>query len=227
MRCARCLLLLGSLMLMAESAKADTILPDSKPAGITWVRDDTPYYPNYRGYGFTVGDVPLTVTELGVWDGPGNATTTMANGTVGDGLQYSNPVKLFSYDGTNYTLLDSVSIQAGTASTLVGEFRFESLATPITLDANQTYVLYPVTQIFYDNGAQNIAQPSSPYVTLNWGVMGNSTAPNGSHYFINDGSARVFVGANAMFTPAPEPGALVLCGTGLIGLLAYAWRKRR
>lgn len=28
-------------------------------------------------------------------------------------------------------------------------------------------------------------------------------------------------------TPIPEPGTLVFCGTGLLGLLAYAWRKRK
>ena len=27
--------------------------------------------------------------------------------------------------------------------------------------------------------------------------------------------------------PIPEPGAFVLLGTGLIGVLAYAWRKRK
>ena len=27
--------------------------------------------------------------------------------------------------------------------------------------------------------------------------------------------------------PTPKPGALVLLATGLIGLLAYAWRKRK
>jgi MYXO-CTERM domain-containing protein len=28
-------------------------------------------------------------------------------------------------------------------------------------------------------------------------------------------------------TPSPEPGAIILAGTGLLGLLAYAWRRRR
>ena len=27
--------------------------------------------------------------------------------------------------------------------------------------------------------------------------------------------------------PAPEPGTVVLLATGLMGLLAYAWRKRK
>ena len=32
---------------------------------------------------------------------------------------------------------------------------------------------------------------------------------------------------NLTYTPAPEPGTVVLLTTGLLGLLAYAWRKRK
>ena len=35
------------------------------------------------------------------------------------------------------------------------------------------------------------------------------------------------VGAFVTITPTPEPGTLVLLVTGLLGLLAYAWRKRK
>jgi len=29
------------------------------------------------------------------------------------------------------------------------------------------------------------------------------------------------------FAPVPEPSALVLLGSAMLGLLAYAWRKRK
>ena len=42
------------------------------------------------------------------------------------------------------------------------------------------------------------------------------------------GVYRIFPGAGVMYLDAvPEPGTLVLLATGLIGLLAYAWRKRK
>lgn len=37
----------------------------------------------------------------------------------------------------------------------------------------------------------------------------------------------VFDNVTYTTTPAPEPGSLLLLATGLIGLLAYAWRKRK
>ena len=35
------------------------------------------------------------------------------------------------------------------------------------------------------------------------------------------------VGGNVVLSVVPEPGVLVLLATGLLGLLVYAWRKRR
>ena len=46
-----------------------------------------------------------------------------------------------------------------------------------------------------------------------------------SDYAAGSGNTAQF--ANFSLTTVPEPGAMVLLATGLIGLLAYAWRKRR
>ena len=63
---------------------------------------------------------------------------------------------------------------------------------------------------------------SSDYLELlgNWGkhFAISSGAP------IDDGSLAA---AGVSGSPVPEPGTLALLGCGLIGLLAYAWRKRK
>ena len=44
------------------------------------------------------------------------------------------------------------------------------------------------------------------------------------------GAANVYFGIDSVrldAIPTPEPSTLVLLGIGLLGLLAYAWRKRR
>jgi hypothetical protein len=41
------------------------------------------------------------------------------------------------------------------------------------------------------------------------------------------GEIRLGAAGSIVFTPAPEPSTLVLLAAGLIGLLVYAWRKRR
>jgi hypothetical protein len=43
----------------------------------------------------------------------------------------------------------------------------------------------------------------------------------------DSGKWAVMDNVSVTYTPAPEPGALALLVTGLLGLLAYAWRKRR
>jgi hypothetical protein len=42
-----------------------------------------------------------------------------------------------------------------------------------------------------------------------------------------NGGAQALIGEVQAFAPTPEPGTIVLLATGLIGLLAYAWRKRK
>lgn len=64
-----------------------------------------------------------------------------------------------------------------------------------------------------------------------WGsnsVSGTIPAGTAKIRFVMAGSASdTTYFDDASLTATPEPGALVLLSTGLIGLLAYAWRKRR
>jgi hypothetical protein len=45
--------------------------------------------------------------------------------------------------------------------------------------------------------------------------------------YIGDQGANNYAGAVYVFRAAPEPSTFVLLGVGMMGLLAYAWRKRR
>jgi hypothetical protein len=55
------------------------------------------------------------------------------------------------------------------------------------------------------------------------GATVSSTTP--AYYF--DGQMQNVAVRNTYAAATPEPGTIVLLGTGLFGLLAYAWRKRR
>ncbi len=46
-------------------------------------------------------------------------------------------------------------------------------------------------------------------------------------YPIEDGNADFSPQVVVGYTPVPEPGTFALLGAGLVGLLAYAWRKRK
>jgi hypothetical protein len=56
--------------------------------------------------------------------------------------------------------------------------------------------------------------------TLDFVVQGTSLTATG-------GETRLGAAGSIVFTPAPEPSTLALLTAGLIGLLCYAWRKRR
>jgi hypothetical protein len=62
------------------------------------------------------------------------------------------------------------------------------------------------------------------------GVIDASLMSNGNNHPGAIGYNRMadtwFAGIQAVH-PIPEPSTIVLLGTGLFGLLAYAWRKRK
>ena len=101
------------------------------------------------GTSFNVGVSDLLVTSLGFYDGP-NSSVANAAGAFGDGLLEEHQVGIYNSSGT---LLASTTIPAGTSAALVGEFRYLTLPSPITLLAGQSYTI--AGQIPTEQGANS------------------------------------------------------------------------
>ena len=163
------------------------------------------------GFDFTVGSDSLMVTALGLWDQNRNGFTN------------SHTVGLWDNTGN---LLAQVSISSGTSNPLTGDFRYVTLATPVTLNAGATYVLGATFRngdldrvISNSNGNQ--AAFDTAVVAGNYRqIVGLSSLafPNSN---IQPGSA---VGPNAQFAPVTIPVAIPDAGPGilLLGLVLGA-----
>ena len=93
-------------------------------------------YRGTLGYDLMVGSADVQVTDLGMWDGPGNQDTS-DDGEVGDGLEQSAVVGIYRIEGRE--LVAQATVPAGDEGELEGEFRYVSLDQPVTLKAGETY----------------------------------------------------------------------------------------
>ncbi len=162
------------------------------------------------GWRFSVGDTPLSVTQLGYFD-------------AGlDGLMDSHRVGIWDSAGT---LLTQATVPAGTEGTLVSAYRF-TLAAPARLEANTTYFIGGLSAsasdviIAFDSPqtyASEIAYQTATYSQLT-GFASPDTAYSASH--------GVF-GPNLQFTAVPEPHHYaMLSGFGLAGFFLVRRKLR-
>jgi hypothetical protein len=161
------------------------------------------------GTEFTVGATDLLVTRLGVYDADG------------DGLSLSHQVGIWRV--SDQSLVASALVPAGTAATLVEDWRFVALGTTTTLTAGTIYRVGafetrpaegdPFMGTFSLGEGIASATPGSVFST------GSFAYPSGTNAF-----ARVF--ANVDVTAVvPEPASITLLGLGTLGLLAYSFRR--
>lgn len=120
--------------------------------------------------------------------------------------------------------------------------------TAVTIKSS-TSLITPTTGSFASDLHTSFETPLVPYTnSLTWTAAGTSgdqpwavhyleysvSAPKGTQslYFAFSPSPNYGLGWTRIcevqaFAPIPEPSTLALCATGIAGLLAYAWRKRK
>lgn len=201
----------------AFHTEARSILTDS---GTGFVFGLGPASSDTVGFDFTVGSKPLTITSLGMWDGPESVGGGSFTGSVGDGFASAHQVGLWDNSGN---LLATTTMQIGTVDTLIGEFRYSSgfIPTnpgPVILAANTKYVLGafflasdPDSFKFSLGSAQPTYDPAvspgkSRFVAGGFGFPSVSASPG------------AFVGPNATFTTVPDGGG----STGVLLVMALA-----
>jgi hypothetical protein len=162
--------------------------------------------------------VDIEITALGVFD------------TYQNGLYEPHPVGLWSMSNTSEALV-TATIPAGTAASREGYFRYMPV-TRTLLSKGGTYVLgayYLRIDLMkddwtvYDDGATVQVDPLI--------VPGTRRAKNytgGLQFPTTVDSNRHFeLGPGFKFVAVPEPSTFVLLGMGAVGLLGFAWRRRK
>ena len=173
---------------------ANTILNDSGTGSVTASSNF-----HTQGFDFTVGSTPLLVTALGLWD------------ENLDGFGSSHVVGLWDNSGN---LLGSVAIPSGTVATLSGEFRYITLASPVTLSAGTTYVLgatFSETDLDRYKVNDSTTQATfDPAVT-----SGNQRGVENEFFPSGVGAPGSAVGPNAQFTVLGNHFAVPELGPGM------------
>ena len=125
----------------------------------------------------------------------------------------------------------------GVASTLVagssgqvysGNYGPSQALTPeFTVTAGTTHTYSLVLDTTKTNWTANWYFDGSPNAWHSYTYTTNPTINGISLYWYSDGTGFTIDNLTLSSTATPEPSTIVLLATGIIGLLAYAWRQRR
>ena len=191
-------LLALTALLLPVVAKADAISPAwefNHPATTQNTTGDHTF-----GLVFTVTQ-NIEVDYLGYFDPSG-------------GMIDSHEVGLYDSSGTLLASTDVTSASAYSSA----NFLYNAI-TPIELLAGQTYVLEGVTGIdYYTNNVTGFTL-NEPLTLLGTTIGGATMTYNG----ITPATGNDYFGAD--FGAVPEPGSLLLLGSGLLGLAGMLRRK--
>ena len=166
-------------------------------------------------------------------DGTGGSltdwTTYSGDGQVGTSAFDADPSSpaMYAYMGNGVYQTTTHVIATGDV------YDVSALATMSYVDATTSFAL----TLYSDDGTTktdlvslSFAPPTANVFATYSGSFTAETVGVGGHLGIRTSHVGAYVNLDSIavnVTAAPEPSTIVLVGTGLIGLLAYAWRKRR
>jgi hypothetical protein len=177
------------------------------------------------GFEFTVGDAPIALTRLGMWDDDAAdfafQETNVSNpdgdtGGTPDGLARNHWLRLF--DKATGQVMASVQI-TNANSVIEGEFRYTNLAAPLILYAGQEYALTMSTQVG-DGDFYHSSIPVSGTSPITSSLVGDFqpriSSADGTYPTLRPGGApatgditesiyeeRLFLGPTATIVPIP------------------------
>lgn len=231
MRKALCFLACAAVLCCAAGVSAETIAVQPTEAGTALT-----YNTGSWGWGFTVGDTDLSLTELGVFQiKAGTTVTTSAHKVV---VWKSNDTGGWTVpgdedDGT-FTLVTSATVPAGTGLTETGYYDtyFAALDTPVTLESEEVYLI--VAQINSSTGLRLCNDLNLPAADMSIGFDTNLTSgtdgafgtpsttspelltPLRNNILATFGGIQLvpkgYLGANMKYVPEPTTLVLLVCG---------------
>jgi hypothetical protein len=150
----------------------------------------------------------ITVTSLGAFD---------ANL---DGFTSSGGIPVGIFRESDSALIASTSVTSG--DPLIGNYRFGSIA-PLTLLANTDYRVVAVNLDDFYNANSGTPDNVDPRITWNSYAYCLTTTLTSCDNLV--GTERTWM-ANFDIAPVPIPAAVWLFGSGLLGLVGIARRKK-
>lgn len=187
------------------TARADIIA--AAPKGTVTIKPAEPFA---LGWEFTVNQ-NISVTSLGAFD------------IKGDG--HPSDQKLRIYNSTNDSVLVTAALgSSSTTETVDGYTVYFQSISPVTLTTGNSYII----AIDQAAGSDFMVSSADFGSAINYvkarATFFDGNLPNNVSGFTLDDSTGYF-GANFKYNAVPEPGAITLLLTGVLALVAYAWRK--
>lgn len=172
-----------------------------------------------------------TGTSLQTWTAPWDASGLALNAAGSVAYTTNTDSALYAIDLTTgtkttlSTLIDSSDRAAVAVNSATGDIYVASRSTNVIQEFASNGTLVRQWDTWGDAGSQATYSADAAKIGDNVGYRGIAFDGTTNNIYACD--LALGGGVTVFNVSVPEPGAVMLMSTGLIGLLAYAWRKRK